>query len=113
MNCRKLTDYWIRHHNEKYFEYLLSDREPRYQLKTFFLNSFYLFEAFGSDWNPYLEKYQDLFRRVPSGDWYKYRAPLVGDENQNRLNALEWTTLFEIISRVSYPYRTSAKKRIY
>ena len=112
MNNNDLVDYWIRHHNEKYFEYLLKEDEPRYGLKTFFLNSFYLFKTFGSAWEPYLEKYQDIFKRDPSNDYYKYRNPLVTIVEEKRKNALEWTTLFEIISQVGYPYNVSAKDNL-
>lgn len=112
MNKNDLVDYWIKHHNEKYFKYLLSEGEPRYQLKTFFLNSFYLFKKFGSDWEPYIEKYQDIFRRDPSSDYYKYRDPLENNADDKRKNALEWTTLFEIISQVGYPHNASAKENL-
>ncbi|MCJ7496514.1 MAG: hypothetical protein MUO78_00020 [candidate division Zixibacteria bacterium] len=112
MNNKALIDFWIKHHNEKYFKYLLSNDEPRYDLKTFFLNSFYLFNIFGKDWDSYLEKHQELFRRDPAGDYYAYRDPLVIDLKVRRLNAFEWATLFEIISNVGYPYNESAKENL-
>lgn len=112
MNKYDIVNFWIKHHNEKYFHYLLSEEEPRYGLKTFFLNSFYLFKTFGSDWEPYLEKYQDIFQRDPSADYYKYRDPLIKDTDERRKNALEWTTLFEIIAQVGYPHNASATENL-
>ncbi|MDO9592559.1 MAG: hypothetical protein Q7I98_05110 [Erysipelotrichaceae bacterium] len=112
MNSRELIDYWIQNHNEKYFEYLLSEKEPRYSLKSFFLNSFYLFKTFGDDWEPYIEKYQELFRKDPSNDYYGHRNPFDEKEEEKRKNALEWTTLFEIIAIVGFPYNDSAKVKL-
>lgn len=109
MESRELVDYWIIKHNEKFTKYLF-DGEPRYSLKTFFLNSYYLFETLGDEWEEYLESFEKLFRKDPSNDYYGYRDPLEADHE--RENALEWTTLYEIISKVGFPYNRSAKEKL-
>jgi len=107
MNYISLTNYWITKHNEQYYKYLISIKEPRYMLKTFFLNSYYLFEALGKEWEKYLERYPNLFRRDPADDFYKYRDPI---ESSRRLNSLEWTTAFEIVGEFGFPHNESAKR---
>lgn len=112
MQNEELLKYWIESHNEKYYKYILSNEEPRYQLKTFFLNSFYLFKELAEGWEEYLATYEKLFRRDPSSDYYKYRDPIVDNSDQRRKNALEWATLFEIIAQVGYPHNNSAKRNL-
>ena len=108
MNYKDLTDYWIKHHNDKYQKYLRSMREPRYQLKTFFLNSYYFFRTLGNEWTDYLVRYTNLFRRDPANDFYAYRDPT--DEGNERRNSLEWTTAFEIVAETGFPFNESAKR---
>ncbi len=110
MDYKKLIDYWIEQHNEKYSNYIFEEREPRYDLKNFFLNSYYLFREFGEDWETYIDSYNDLFRRDPSNDYYQYRDPL--EKDKERQNALEWTSLFEIIANVGFPHNRSAKENL-
>jgi len=107
MNHVTLTNYWIKHHNEKYYEYLLSGEEPRYSVKTFFLNSYRFFKIFGREWETYIERYDDLFRRDPSNDFYGLRDPT--DPVRSRENSLEWSTAFEIVAQVGFPHNESAK----
>jgi len=108
MNYEDLTHYWINKHNEKYYEYLKSIEEPRYSVKTFFLNSYRLFKTLGKEWEDYLEGYSALFRRDPANDYYKYRDPT--QESVERRNSLEWTTAFEIVAAVGFPHNESAKR---
>lgn len=108
MNYTGLTNYWITKHNEKYYEYITSIKEPRYQSKTFFLNSYNLFKTLGKEWENYLERYPSLFRRDPANDFYKYRDPT--EEGRERLNSLEWTTTFEIVAEFGFPHNESAKR---
>lgn len=108
MNYTGLTNYWIIKHNEKYYEYITSIKEPRYGVKTFFLNSYYLFRALGKEWEGYLERYPNLFRRDPANDYYKYRDPT--ERSFGRRNSLEWTTAFEIVAEFGFPHNESAKR---
>lgn len=108
MNYIDLTDYWITKHNEKYYRYLTSIREPRYSVKTFFLNSYYLFRTLGKEWESYLERYPNLFRRDPANDYYKYRDPT--KSSVERRNSLEWTTAFEIAAEIGFPHNESATR---
>lgn len=110
MEYRRLVDYWIEQHNEKFPRYLFSDKEPRYDLKNFFLNSYYLFKTLGIEWDEYLESYDRLFRRDPSNDYYGNRNPFTPDKE--RLHALEWTSFFEIIANVGFPRNRSAKDKL-
>lgn len=112
MDHNKLADDWIRTFNKQYQDYLYNGKEPRYFKKTFFLNTFYLFNTFGGEWKDYLEKYQEIFKRDPSNDYYKYRDPLVENSEEKRRNTLEWATLFEIVSQVGYPHNNSAKDNL-
>ena len=107
MNYIDLVNRWVKHHNEKYFDYLTSNREPRYTVKTFFLNSYKFLKTLGREWENYLERYSNIFQRDPSKGFYKYRDPTQGSE---RRNSLEWTTAFEIVNEVGFPYNESAKR---
>ena len=107
MDYVTLTNYWIIHHNEKYYKYILSADEPRYAVKTFFLNSFRFFKILGEEWETYIERYDNLFRRDPSGDFYSLRDPT--DPSNDRANSLEWSTLFEIVALVGFPHNESGQ----
>ncbi|MGD0996188.1 MAG: hypothetical protein ABR909_11775 [Candidatus Bathyarchaeia archaeon] len=109
MNYLALTNYWIKLHNEKYPEYLMSSKEPRYAMKSFFLNSYCFLKALGGEWASYIERYDDLFRRDPSNDFYGKRDPT--DTNHQRDNSLEWSTAFEIAKEVGFPHNESAKTK--
>lgn len=78
MNVADLAEYWAKKHNEHYTKYLMNEKEPRYELKTFFFNSYRLFKRLEKGWGTYLLGYQNLFRRDPSNDYYKYRDPTKG-----------------------------------
>ncbi len=108
MNYTDLTNYWITKHNENYYTYLISIKEPRYSVKTFFLNSYHLFKTLGKEWEGYLERYPNLFRRDPANDYYKYRNPT--EKSFGRRNSLEWTTAFEIIAEIGFPHNESATR---
>ena len=108
MNYTDLTNYWITKHNEQYYTYLTSIKEPRYSVKTFFLNSYYLFRTLGKEWESYLERYPNLFRRDPANDYYKYRDPT--ESSVERRNSLEWTTAFEIVAEIGFPHNESATR---
>lgn len=106
-----LVSYWIKKHNEHYSKYLTNYKEPRYELKTFFLNSYNFFKTLKEGWGDYLLGYQNIFKRDPSNDYYKYRDPT--DKSQGRQNSLEWTTAFEILAEIGPPYNDSATRNFY
>ncbi|MCW3985294.1 MAG: hypothetical protein NWE91_02650 [Candidatus Bathyarchaeota archaeon] len=108
MNYLDLTNYWITKHNKNYYKYMKSIEEPRYGVKTFFLNSYYLFRTLGEEWENYLERYPNLFKRDPANDYYKYRDPT--ERGNERQNSLEWTTAFEIVAGFGFPHNESAKE---
>lgn len=108
MNYLDLTNYWITKHNKNYYKYMKSIEEPRYSVKTFFLNSYYLFRTLGKEWENYLERYPNLFQRDPANDYYKYRDPT--ERGNERRNSLEWTTAFEIVAEFGFPHNESAKE---
>ncbi len=112
MNIFDVENFWLKHFNEKYHEYFESDREPRYQVKQFFIYSFQLLKRFGVEWDNYLDKYENLFLRDPSKDWYSLRNIDSKKPDESRRNKLEWTTLFEIINYVGYPVTKSARKNL-
>ena len=112
MDMNELIDQWLRHHNEKYVEYLFNEREPRWHTKQFFLYSYRLILRLGHDrdWVEYVERYKDLFRRDPSNDYYGHRSPI--DSEKARENSLEWANTFELVGLVGFPYNKSAKEKM-
>lgn len=106
MNNEDLIAYFITKHNLHYLKYLQNWEEPRYELKTFFFNSYSLFKMLKEAWGGYLLGYSNLFKRDPANDYYKYRDPT--DETMFRENSLEWTAAFEILAEVGPPYNESA-----
>lgn len=112
MNPNELIDQWLRHHNEKYTEYMFNEREPRWHTKQFFLYSYRLILRLGEDgnWEEYIEGYKDLFRRDPSNDYYGRRSPV--DPEKAWDNSLEWASMFELVGLVGFPYNESAKEKM-
>lgn len=106
MKPTDLANYWIAKHNKHYSKYLMSYKEPRYDLKTFFLYSYHFFKTLEEGWGDYLVGYSNLFRRDPADDYYKYRDPT--DEERGRQNSLEWVAAFEIFAEVGFPHNESA-----
>lgn len=87
---------------------MTSEKEPRYDLKTFFLYSYFFFKGLGKEWVNYLTGYSNLFRRDPANDYYKYRDPT--DKTWQRQNSLEWAIAFEIFKEVGFPHNESATR---
>ena len=117
MQIDDLVKEWLRHHNEKYLEYLYNLKEPRFTIKQFFLYSYHLFRRFSQDdddiiWKEYLDSYADIFLRDPSNDYYGYRSPTDPDDKKAFRNSLEWSNIFEIVDLVGYPYNNSAKNKM-
>lgn len=110
MNVEKLTYQWIDYLNRHYIPYLTEAREPRYQMKQFFLYSYKLLARLGDEWKDYLQDYSQLFLCDPSDDWYSKRHVIGKSISQIRLNVLEWANTFEIIGMVGYPLNKSAKE---
>lgn len=112
MKLNELIDQWLRHHNEKYTEYMFNEKEPRWHTKQFFLYSYRLLLRLGHDrnWEEYIERYKDLFRRDPSNDYYGRRSPV--DPERAWDNSLEWANIFELVGLVGFPYNESAKEKM-
>jgi len=112
MNLNELIDQWLRHHNEKYTEYMFNEKEPRWHTKQFFLHSYRLLLQLGHDknWGEYIERYKDIFRRDPSNDYYGRRSPV--DPQRAWDNSLEWANTFELVELVGFPYNESAKEKM-
>jgi len=112
MKLNELIDQWLRHHNEKYTEYMFNEKEPRWHTKQFFLYSYRLLLRLGHDrnWEEYIERYKDIFRRDPSNDYYGRRSPV--DPQKAWDNSLEWANIFELVELVGFPYNESAKEKM-
>jgi len=111
MNPTDLARYWAMEHNKHYSKYMISGGEPRYDLKTFFLYSYYFFKTLEKGWGDYLAGYSNLFRRDPANDYYKYRD--VTDKKNARQNSLEWAAAFEIFAEVGFPHNESATQNFF
>lgn len=111
MNIETLKNDWIEKHSKYYSEYYSNQKEPRYNLKQFFFQSYLLFKRFSSDtkWLEYMEDYRKIFRRDPNKGWYKYRSPK--DEMKAWINSFEWVNTLEIISEVGFPYKEKSVKK--
>lgn len=112
MDINRLIKIWIEPFNEYYPNYLFSEQEPRYYVKQFFLYSYNLFNRLGKDWNEYIEKYLELFRRDPSNDYYGRRNPCEPTREEAIRNSLEWAVIFEIVNKIGFPYNDSAKTKL-
>lgn len=112
MDIDRLINIWVERFNEHYTNYLFSEQEPRYYVKIFFLYSYNLFNRLGREWNEYIEKYSELFRRDPSNDYYGSRNPCEPNDSEARKNSLEWGTIFEIVNKIGFPYNDSAKTKL-
>jgi len=112
MDIDELIKKWVEPFNKNYNGYIFNEKEPRYNLKQFFLYSYCLFRRFGKEWDSYSEKYSELFCRNPSLDYYGCRNPCETNEKEARRNTLEWVVIFEVIRRIGYPYNRSAKENL-
>ena len=97
MKIEKLIEKWLKSHNEKYLIYYFNEKEPRWHVKQFFLQSYYFFKQLNKDnsWREYIKDYCKLFRRDPSNDWYGKRSPIGPKKSWE--NSIEWTNVFYII----------------
>jgi len=111
MKVGDLAKYWVDKHNEHYSSYLLSEREPRYMMKTFFLYSYHLFKTLKEGWGDFLVGYSKIFRRNPSNDYYGLRDPTDESNDNARKNSLEWVAAFAVCAEIGFPHNESAMKK--